>query len=1212
MNALRNSPNPLLNCPIIGYAHHRLILDSMGQPCDYEFLEVNQTFEKLTGLAPESIIGNTVRQAIPGIEDSAFDWIGFYGDIAQNGGEQSFDQFSEALGRWYRVHAYSSERLFFTTVFVDITESKRDSAELEHFFDVNLDLLCIADVDGYLVKTNRAWSEVLGYAQDELNSRRFLDFVHPEDVEDTLKAMAELAAGRDVYDFTNRYRSKDGSYRYLEWRTHPRGHLSYAAARDVTDRILMEQKLAREKKWIDLFFDQSLHGFFFCMLDEPISWHEAADREALIEYMLDHQRMTQVNQAMLDQYGATAEDFVGITARELLQHDLAQARELFVEIIEKGKCHVETYEHKLDGTPIIIDGDYICLYDDQGRVIGHFGVQVDVTERKQAELKSQELLERLRKLTAELPGFVYQYQLWPDQTSAFVYASSGIRAIYGVAKEQVAADASVVFAVLHPDDLAHITASIQVSADHLTPWHEIYRVNHPEKGLIWVEGHATPERLDDGSTIWHGYIHDVTRRHQAELAASDAMRLLQAALEGSPSGIVIADAPDGHIRFVNRAALEISAVGPNLAGTDVTGVAIVEHARRWNLRRPDGEPMASHELPLVRSIRYGETVAGEEAIILGAQGKKHWITISSAPITRDDGKISAGIAVFSDITQQKQEQLQLQRSAHYDALTGLPNRVLLADRLDQAMAWVRRSHSRLAVAFIDLDRFKPVNDQYGHDMGDTLLIGLGQRMRDSLRDVDTLARFGGDEFVAVLSDVAHEADARVMVERLLNAISAPIELNGQRLQVTASIGVTFYPQSVDLDADQLLRQADQAMYQAKVKGRNAWHRFDWEQDEDVRGRHVELERIRAGLRNNEFVLHYQPQVNMRTGAVFGVEALVRWQHPKRGLLPPAEFLPVIEHTDVDVALGQWVLSTALAQWQSWAAAGLNLQMAVNLSVDFLQQPDFVERTRDLLAQNAALHSGYLELEILESSALSSLERTSTVMRACQAYGVRFTLDDFGTGYSSLSYLKLLPVAAFKVDRSFVQEIDHDIDDLAIVEGLLGLSRAFGLQIVAEGVETLDQGRLLLQLGYEHAQGYAIARPMPAAEVMNWIAIWRPPTVWSQACMLTASEYPLLRAQVALLRAIHGLANCLLPEPQQSLQNLQDLVKSVDTVLGDHSPWPERHDYLAQLATIQQRLAVLINRACCPEVRQGVGWKQQAELELQQLHAALQTCREHLT
>ena len=373
------------------------------------------------------------------------------------------------------------------------------------------------------------------------------------------------------------------------------------------------------------------------------------------------------------------------------------------------------------------------------------------------------------------------------------------------------------------------------------------------------------------------------------------------------------------------------------------------------------------------------------------------LTISNV---RDaQGQAQHYVALFSDISALKAHQNQLEHIAHFDALTSLPNRVLLADRLRQAIAHTQRRGRPLAVIFLDLDGFKSVNDRHGHEAGDQLLIALAECMKRALREDDTIARIGGDEFVAVLVDLADVAASLPMINRLLAAASQAVKFDDITLQVSASLGVTFYPQADEVDADQLLRQADQAMYQAKLAGKNRYHVFDAEQDRSVRGHHESVERIRRALAEGEFVLYYQPKVNMRTGAVIGAEALIRWQHPDKGLLAPAVFLPVIEDHSLAIDIGEWVIDTALSQMELWHDGALDLPVSVNIGARQLQQADFALRLRALLALHPAIRPSCLELEVLETSALEDLAHVSQVIESCRQIGVMFALDDFGTGYS---------------------------------------------------------------------------------------------------------------------------------------------------------------------------------------------------------------------
>ncbi|MET3107489.1 diguanylate cyclase (GGDEF)-like protein/PAS domain S-box-containing protein [Oxalobacteraceae bacterium GrIS 2.11] len=464
-------------------------------------------------------------------------------------------------------------------------------------------------------------------------------------------------------------------------------------------------------------------------------------------------------------------------------------------------------------------------------------------------------------------------------------------------------------------------------------------------------------------------------------------------------------------------------------------------------------------------------------------------------LVKDDaGEIKHYVSLISDITPLRKKQEQMEHLAHFDALTDLPNRILLADRLHQAVAQVSRHKQSLAVLYLDLDYFKEVNDRHGHNVGDQLLITVSQRMKEALRTVDTLARIGGDEFVAVLVDVGTAMECNHLAERILLACAEPVLVDGHLLQVSASIGMTIYPQD-NTDVEQLLRHADMAMYEAKQAGRNRVHIFDAALDIQIKNRSLQLSRITQAFDTHEFVLYYQPKVNMRLGTVLGAEALIRWRHPQRGILPPSEFLPLIENHCLELSLGYWVIETALAQISAWAELGLKMAVSVNISPNLLLKSDFVETLSALLAKFANINPSSLGLEIVETSDIHDIAKILSVIQRCQHFGVSFSLDDFGTGYSSLTYLKRLPAETLKIDQSFVRDILIDREDLAIVKGVIALGHAFKRMVIAEGVENIEIGEKLLDLGCDFAQGFGIDRPMPGDEFPAWVASWAPHDYW---------------------------------------------------------------------------------------------------------------------
>ncbi len=702
----------------------------------------------------------------------------------------------------------------------------------------------------------------------------------------------------------------------------------------------------------------------------------------------------------------------------------------------------------------------------------------DITDLKRVEQALNSMRLQREELASHVPGMLYQYRLRPDGSSHFPYASAKMREIYGVAPEDVVEDATPAFAALHPEDRDRVHETIQASGQSLALWHDEYRVQFPDGRVIWVEGEASPEAMPDGSILWHGYIHDVTSRKRS----GEELRLAAKVFAHAGEGILVTDA-QAHIVNVNRAFTVIT----GYAREEVMG----QTSRLLESDRYDDEFYQT----VWQALREHDYWHGE----LWCRRKNGsqfaaLLTISAVPDMR--GHIEHYAAMFSDITALKEnQQQQLERVAHYDLLTGLPNRLLLGDRLKQAIGQTRRRGMHLAVVFIDLDGFKKVNDQHGHAVGDKLLSVLSRRMTQVLREGDTLARLGGDEFVAILVDLPDISVSVPILDRLIEVAAQPVPIGDALCEVSASIGVSYYPQGEDIDADQLLRQADQAMYFAKQAGKNRYHVFDTEKDRTLRTRYEGLDSIENALANGQFLLYFQPKVNMRTGEVLGAEALIRWQHPARGLLSPASFLPLIENHPLGIDVGKWTIEAALTQIEIWRKAGLHVPISVNIGAEHLLQPDFIMHLRGMLSRHPGAQPQDLELEILETSAVEDFVQVSQVMALCERMGLRFALDDFGSGYSSLTYLKRLPAYLLKIDQGFIRDMLEDPDDITILDALLALARSFGRNCIAEGVESIQHGEMLLRMGCEWGQGYAIGHPMPAHEFEQWLHTWQVPLSW---------------------------------------------------------------------------------------------------------------------
>lgn len=656
--------------------------------------------------------------------------------------------------------------------------------------------------------------------------------------------------------------------------------------------------------------------------------------------------------------------------------------------------------------------------------------------------------------------------------------------------------------VTHPEDLAADLARYnQMLSGEIDHYAMDKRFIHKAGHVVYARLSVSNVRKKDGAVDYVvALVEDISERHLTLQTLEVERAQLRTLFSAIPDLIWLKDVEGRYISCNREFERFFGAKESEIVGK--TDHEFVPAALAEAFRQHDRDAMVA-----------GEPTRNEEWITYASDGRRLLLETTKVPMRTPDGCLIGVLGVGHDITERQAHQQQLEEMAHFDTLTGLPNRVLLADRLQQALAQTQRRKTVLAVAYLDLDGFKTINDRYGHDTGDQLLKALAGHMRRALREVDTLARLGGDEFVAIYTDLPNVESSLPLLSRLLAAVSEGVQLENLSIKVSASLGVTFYPQDDVTDADQLLRQADQAMYQAKQMGKNRYHIFDAAHDRSVRGHHEELERFKRALDEREFVLFYQPKVNMRTGEVVGVEALIRWQHPELGLLSPAAFLPLIADHPLAVELGQWVLDTAMTQIEAWKAVGLRLQVSVNIDSIHLEQSDFVERLRELKEAHPGLADDDLELEVLETNALDDTVRASQVIRASRDMGIGFALDDFGTGYSSLTYLKQLPAELLKIDQSFVRGVLDQPDDLSILHGILGLAKAFRRRVIAEGVETFAHCEMLLRLGCDLAQGYAIARPMPVDQVAEWVATWRPESSWGTLKPIERDDLPTVTAWV---------------------------------------------------------------------------------------------------
>ncbi len=561
---------------------------------------------------------------------------------------------------------------------------------------------------------------------------------------------------------------------------------------------------------------------------------------------------------------------------------------------------------------------------------------------------------------------------------------------------------------------------------------------------------------------------DITERKQKRDGYERTRRLQEQALISSSNGIMItrSDAEDHSIVYVNPAFERI---------TGYAAEEVIGREGRFLVR----DDLAQPALEIIRNALRGKCEGTATLRNYRKDGTLFWNELHIAPVHDLTGESTTHfVSVINDVSERVQYQQALEYQANHDSLTGLANRNLLNDRIEQAIAWARRNNHVMGVMLLDLDHFKRINDASGHTAGDALLKEVAARLRACVRDTDTVARLGGDEFVIILTDVPQPDDVLNIAAKVQSALTRPMEIVGRDMEVTASIGVALYPRDGD-HGEVLLRYADIAMYRVKEHGRNSVRCFVPEMGSSAISRLDMEAAMRRGLERGEFLLHYQPKIDLASQRIVGAEALVRWQHPQIGLIHPIEFIHLAEETGLIVPLGEWVLEEACHQQARWREQGLGeLKLAVNMSARQFRLDDLSERVAAIV-QRTGVDPRQIVLELTESMVMQDVDTTRMSLVALKSLGLSLSLDDFGTGYSSLSYLRRFPIDELKIDRSFINDIHSNEDDAAIASAIVAMAHSLGLAVVAEGVECKEQADLLAGIGCSQAQGYFYARPMPA-------------------------------------------------------------------------------------------------------------------------------------
>jgi diguanylate cyclase (GGDEF)-like protein/PAS domain S-box-containing protein len=780
----------------------------------------------------------------------------------------------------------------------------------------------------------------------------------------------------------------------------------------------------------------------------------------------DNLRFVEVNPAACRMLGYTHDEYLAMELPDtLVDVDEASLKATLQQLQTQGAV---TFERRLRcKSGEVLDTEVNARRLDVSNKRLLVRVWRDITVRKRAELALQQSLANYSDLVQQILVGVYKLRTHPQGGGNFEYVSPRWCELVDVSEDDVFSDPRLVVSRVYPEDrprFIRLNAEARNTARAFV-WEG--RLVRRDGTVRWHHIESQPRRLGNGDILWNGVQYDVTDRRLAE----EALRINASVFYNSHEAILITDA--------NRLITDV-----NPAFTRITGYSRDEVLGKNPKFLSSGRQTKDFYIAMWQTLLETKSWRGE-IWNLRKSGMVYAELLSITAICDSDDKVQRYVGIFSDISYIKEHEAELRRVANYDALTGVPNRRLLSDRLQQAIARAQRTDKILAICYIDLDGFKHVNDRFGHDTGDQLLVSVTRRLQEVLRSGDTLARLGGDEFVVLFSGLTRQTDCLLLIGRILYTVARPVIIDQQEIQVSASLGVTFYPNDQE-DGETLLRHADQAMYVAKQTGKNRYHLYDPASDQNLRQLHLARHRIMQGLAGNEFELFYQPKIELSSGLVYGAEALIRWHHPQRGLLLPADFLGDIEDSDAELTLGEWVMDTALHQLDFWHQQGQVLEVSVNISARHLQSASFIAELTQRLARYPDLPRNTLQLEVLETVALEDIAQSSGTIDACRELGVKFALDDFGTGYSSLAYLRKLSAETLKIDQSFVRGMLLNEGDRAIVHGIIALAKSFGRKIVAEGIEQPELIPALLEAGCMHGQGFYIAHPMPGGDFLNWL------------------------------------------------------------------------------------------------------------------------------
>jgi diguanylate cyclase (GGDEF)-like protein/PAS domain S-box-containing protein len=941
----------------------------------------------------------------------------------------------------------------------DITERRRTEAALREsearfraVVQNSRDVTGLLDADGRIVWASPNVADMLGTEPAELVGRPSLDLVHPDDVEVAFETLQEVQASEETLDpLALRLAHRDGAWLPVEIAggalRDESGELQGVILniRDIAWRIEAEDALRTSEERFRALVQHSSDVVIVASPDGPLTY---------------------VSPSVWELFGHEPDDLLG-TRGSLNAHpdDLEKIRAR-VGALRGRPGESDAFQYRVyDATGNLrwVESTVTNLVDEPS-VQGFVYNVHDITDRVEAEQALRASEAMFRSVAESSPLGIYT----ADREGRCIYVNERWQQITGLTAEDAAGHGWV--QMVHPDDLEWLLTDIGDRA--FTERHDLtYRLVRPDGEVRWVTAHTsgTPDEGPDGVTAV-GVMEDITDRVEAE---RDTQRLTDI-FEATQDFIGIADA-QGNVLYFNRAArrfFELPLAGP-LADRN-----LIDVFSPWAT-----EMLTTQIEPRLRR----DGIWSGELALLRPDGTEVPVSAQLLVHYDDTGELEFFSGVMRDISERKAFEDQLAHQATHDPLTGLPNRILLLDELGDALARAHRHHRSVAVLFLDLDHFKVVNDSLGHGLGDRLLVSIARRLSAALRPGDTVGRFGGDEFVLICEQIEEPADAVAVARRVEHALSRPFEVDDAEIYVGVSVGISI-SEDTSRDPETLIRDADAAMYRAKEKGRARYEVFDSAMRASAVDRMDIENALRRSLDRRELRIHYQPIVELTSGRIQGVEALLRWEHPDRGLLLPGEFITIAEETGLIVPMGRWVLEQTCRQLQRWAAEHpetARLVATVNISGRQLSHPRLVPEVEAVL-QDTGIDPSRLDLEITESVLMDDVEMSAATLQRLKALGVRLVVDDFGTGYSSLSYLRQFPVDAMKVDQSFVYGLGTDPGDSAIVAAIVSLAHTLGLQAVAEGVETPQQLVELRALACDYAQGFYMARPLTGDALLDLI------------------------------------------------------------------------------------------------------------------------------